>query len=142
VGPLIAGSILLQLGTGCSPQEAPPRAEAVRPVKTVLVVAGDDVHTRVFPGRVGALRNAELTFPVPGVLVYFNVTEGQAVTNGEVIAQLRTNEFAARLTTLQGQLDQARAALRSQEAGERPEEQLRRSSAVRSGLTTYTYGPC
>jgi membrane fusion protein, multidrug efflux system len=129
---LIAGAIiLLQLGTGCAPKEA-PRAGAVRPVKTMLVVAGDDVHTRVFPGIVGAQRNAELTFPVPGVLVSFNVTEGQAVTNGEVIAQLRTNEFAARLTTLQGQLDQARAALRSQEAGERPEEQLRRGSAVRS----------
>jgi membrane fusion protein, multidrug efflux system len=131
VGALIAMSIMLQLVTGCSPKES-PRVESVRPVKTMIVAAGDDEHTRVFPGRVGALRNAELTFPVPGVLVSFNVKEGQAVAKGEVIAQLRTNEFSARLATLQGQLDQARAALRSQEAGERPEEQLRRASALRS----------
>jgi RND family efflux transporter MFP subunit len=49
-----------------------------------------------------------------------------------VIAQLRQDEFQARLKTLQGQLDQARAALRALQAGERPEQRMRLEAAVRA----------
>jgi membrane fusion protein, multidrug efflux system len=69
---------------------------------------------------------------VSGVLIQLPVTEGQSVAKGEVIAQLRDEEFRARLQTLQGQLDQARAALRSLQAGERPEERLRRETQLRA----------
>lgn len=123
--------IVLPLLTGCSPKEA-TRAEPVRPVKTMSVVVGDEPQVRFFSGRVGAMRRAELAFPVSGVLASLPVKEGQAVVKGAVIAQLRTDEFEARLTTLRGQLDQSRAALRSLEAGERPEEQRRREAALRA----------
>ena len=116
---------------GCSPSK-PERAEAVRPVRTTVVTPGEEARVRTFSGRVESSRTADLTFAVPGVLVSFPVTEGQTVAKGEVIAQLRDDEFKARLTTLQGQLDQARAALRSLQAGERPEERLRRESQVRA----------
>jgi RND family efflux transporter MFP subunit len=49
-----------------------------------------------------------------------------------VIAQLRQDEFQARLKALQGQLDQARAGLRALRSGERPEQQLRLESQVRA----------
>jgi RND family efflux transporter MFP subunit len=96
------------------------------------VTIGEEPRVRTFSGRVESSRTADLTFAVPGVLVAFPVTEGQSVAKDEVIAQLRDEEFKARLSTLQGQLDQARAALRSLLAGERPEERLRRESAVRA----------
>jgi len=108
------------------------RGEAVRPVKTMLVTAGDDLHQRVFPGKVEASRRVELAFQVPGLLIKLPVKEGQKVAKGELIGQVRPDEFQARLKTLQGQLDQARAALRALQAGERPEERLRRESAVRA----------
>jgi RND family efflux transporter MFP subunit len=98
----------------------------------MVVTAGEDARTRLFSGRVEASRTADLTFSVSGVLIEFAVTEGQNVAKGEVIAQLRDAEFKARLQTLQGQLDQARAALRSLQAGERPEERLRREAQVRA----------
>ncbi|MBN9693117.1 MAG: efflux RND transporter periplasmic adaptor subunit [Verrucomicrobia bacterium] len=121
----------LFLAGGCS-REEPVRPDVVRPVKTMVVAAGEEARTRLFSGRVESSRNADLTFSVSGVLVSFPVTEGQKVAKGEVIAQLRDDEFRARLQTLQGQLDQARAALRSLQSGERPEERLRRETQVRA----------
>src|SRR5262249_27202283 len=60
------------------------------------------------------------------------VREGQRVAKGEVIAQLREDEFRARLKALQGDLEKARASLKALQAGERPEETLRREAQVRA----------
>src|SRR5262245_46115954 len=116
---------------GCS-TSAPPPADVVRPVKTMIVTPGDETRTRLFPGTVEASKRVELAFQVPGLLVKLPVKEGQKVEKDEVIGQLRQDEFKARLTALQGQLDQARAALAASMAGERPEERLRRESQVRA----------
>jgi RND family efflux transporter MFP subunit len=116
--------------SGCTEPTTPP-AESVRPVKTLVVTLGDETHQRTFPGRVEASRRVELAFQVPGVLAKLPVKEGQRVAEGDLLAQLRQEEFQARLDTLQAQLDQSRAALAALRAGERPEEQLRRESQVR-----------
>src|SRR5262249_2432522 len=128
-GPF-ALSILL-VAAGCSPQ-ASDRSEAIRPVKTTVVMAGEDLHVRIFPGKVEASKKTELAFQVPGLLVKLPVKKGQKVARGEVIAQLRQEEFRARLTALQGELDQARAVLRALRSGERPEQQLRLEAQVRA----------
>ncbi len=120
----------LLLGLGCSEQASRP--EVVRPVRTLVVAAGDEVQERIFPGRVDASKRAELAFLVPGVLVKLPVKEGQQVAKGEVIGELRMDEFEARLTALKGQLDRARAVLAAAQAGERPEERLRLESQLRS----------
>ena len=122
---------IIYLAVGCA-REEPPRPEVVRPVKTQVVIAGDEPHIRVFPGRVDASTRAELAFQVSGLLVSLPVKEGQNVAQGEVIAQLRQDEFQARLQTVQSQLDQARAALSALRQGERPEERLRREAQVRA----------
>lgn len=123
--------VIILLGGGCSPPE-PESADPVRPVKTMVVGAGSEERQRFFSGRVESSRAADLTFTVSGVLVQLPVTEGQSVAKGDLIAQLRDEEFRARLQTLQGQLDQARAALRSLRAGERPEERIRRETQLRA----------
>src|SRR5262249_10286712 len=56
----------------------------------------------------------------------------------EVIAQLRQEEFQARLAALQGQLDRARADLLASRSGVRPEERLRLESQVRSARAQLT----
>jgi RND family efflux transporter MFP subunit len=98
----------------------------------MVVAVGDEAHVRSFPGKVEAARKVELAFQVPGLLVNFPVRKGQNVAKGEVIGQLRQDEFQARLKALQGQLDQARAALRAVRSGERPEQQLRLEAQVRA----------
>lgn len=122
---------IIYLAVGCSSQES-TRPEVVRPVKTLVVAAGDRPHVRVFPGRVEASSRAELAFQVSGLLVRLPIKEGQNVAKGEVIAQLRQDEFQARLQTAQSQLDQARAALTALRQGDRPEERLRREAQVRA----------
>jgi membrane fusion protein, multidrug efflux system len=127
---LLLVASLSSLASGCS-QEAPPAAEVVRPVKTLVVAVGDWTRERTFPGVVEASRRVELAFQVPGILVKLPVREGDRVARGDVIAQLRQDEFQARLDSLRADLDRARAALAALLAGERPEEQLRREAQVR-----------
>jgi len=115
---------------GCS-RHAPPAADVVRPIKTMVVTAGDDMRMRIFSGTVEASKRVELAFQVPGLLAKFPVREGQKVAKGEIVGQLRRDEFQARLNALQGQLDRARASLAALRAGERREEQLRREAQVR-----------
>lgn len=118
---------------GCTPA-AREQVEVIRPVKTLVVAEGEDAHVRTFSGTVEAARRAELGFQVPGLLVEFPVKEGEQVAKGAMIAQLRTEEFQARLQSLTGQLDQARAALAALRMGERPEEQRRREAAERAAV--------
>lgn len=114
----------------CS-REAPP-PEVIRPVKTLVVTSGGELLTRSFSGRVRAAQEAELTFRVAGYLSKFPVREGQHVAKGDLVAQLRQTEFEARKKTVQSQLEQARVALRTLQAGVRPEETLRLESDVRA----------
>jgi len=123
--------------SGCSRSPTEP-GEVVRPVRTMVVAAGENTSTRIFPGKVDAAKRVELAFQVPGLLVKLSAREGQMVAKGDVIAQLREDEFQARLTSLQGQLDQARAALRALMAGDRPEERLRREADVRAAESRLT----
>ena len=82
---------------GCSPQTS-ARSDVARPVKSMVVSAGEEPHVRTFPGRVEASKRVELAFQVPGLIVNLPVREGQSVAKEEVIAQLRQDEFQARLT--------------------------------------------
>ncbi len=118
-------------GLGCSGKGAPAE-QPVRPVKTMIVAVGDEPHTRTFPGKVEAARKAELAFQVSGLLTKLPVKEGQRVAKGELIAELRLDEFQARLEGLQAQLDQSRAVLRGLQSGERPEQQRRLEAEVRA----------
>jgi membrane fusion protein, multidrug efflux system len=127
--PLALSSILF--AAGCMRQDPLPN-ELDRPVKTMVVAAGESPHVRIFPGKVEASKRVALAFQVSGLLAKLLVKEGQNVAQGEVIAQLRQDEFQARLKAVQGQLDQARASLKALHRGERPEERLRLESQVRA----------
>ena len=123
---------ILVLASGCSRKAPTPTEAVVRPVKTMVVSAGAESKVRTFPGRVEASNKVELAFQVSGTLVNLPVREGQKVAANEVIAQLRPDEFQARLRALQGQLDRARADLQALRAGVRPEERLRLEAQVRA----------
>ena len=122
---------IICLALGCSPQHS-TGSEIARPVKTMVVAAGGQPNVRSFPGRVEAAKRADLAFQVSGLLVRLPVKEGDSVARGELIAQLRQDEFQARQRTAQSQLDQARANLNALRLGERSEEQLRRESQLRA----------
>src|SRR5271165_7262457 len=79
------------LVVGCSPQHS-TSSEEVRPVKTMVVEGGGRPIVRSFPGRVEASRMVDLAFQVPGVLAKIPVIEGQRVSKGAILAQLRRSE--------------------------------------------------
>ena len=79
---------MIYLAVGCSQQDT-PRSEVVRPVKTMVVVAGDETRIRFFPGRVEGSKSVELAFQVSGLLISLPVKEGQSVAKNDLIAQLR-----------------------------------------------------
>ena len=114
LGLPVATSIVC-LFVGCSSHQ-PTASEEPRPVKTMVVTAGDKPTVRSFPGRVEASKMVDLAFQVSGVLVRLPFREGEKVSKGTVIAQLRQEEFQARLQTAQGTLDQARAQLGAAES--------------------------
>ena len=122
---------LLALVPGCSPPSA-PETGVVRPVKTAVVAIGEESQARTFPGRIEASRKVELAFQVSGLLASLPVREGQKVAAGEVVAQLRQEEFQARLNALQSQLDRSRADLQALRSGVRPEERLRLEAQLRA----------
>src|SRR5271157_4195150 len=101
---------IVALTVGCSTQHSTPTEEG-RPVKTMVVAAGDMATVRSFPGRVEASKMVDLAFQVSGVLVKLPFREGERASRGATIAQLRQDEFEARLQAVQGQLDQVRAQL-------------------------------
>jgi RND family efflux transporter MFP subunit len=119
------------LAVGCSSGK-PKGTEQVRPVKTMVVMAGNKPNVRSFPGKVEAAKSVSLAFQVPGLLIKEPGKEGERVANGDVIAQLRQDEYQAHVKAAQGQLDQARANLTALKAGERSEEQLRREAQLRA----------
>lgn len=123
-----AGLLLLQGCTG----EPPAEPNVIRPVKTTVIAASGGVNLPTLAGIARASNEVELAFQVPGVVVGQPAREGQRVTAGEVLAQLRPDEFRARLTSLRGQLEQAQAVLRTLQAGDRPEQRLRLESNLRA----------
>ncbi|MGH7243196.1 MAG: efflux RND transporter periplasmic adaptor subunit [Phycisphaerales bacterium] len=127
---VIACTLALAAG-GCS-REAPQVASGPRPVKTTVVGQGGIGTERSLPGRVQASSEVDLAFQVPGVLINLPVRAGQKVAKGEMIAQLRLDEFEARLATLSGQLEGSRVTLRAMREGDRPEERLRQDTRVRA----------
>jgi RND family efflux transporter MFP subunit len=82
----------------------------------MVVAGGNRPNVRSFPGRVEASKMVDLGFQVSGVLTSLPLREGQRASKGKVIAQLRQDEFQARLQAAQGTLDQARAQLGAAES--------------------------
>lgn len=126
---------LISLITGCSPSTTVD-TQLVRPVKTSFVTSGAETQRLTFPGKVVAARTAELSFLVSGFLVELPATEGQRFAKGEMIAQLRQDEFQTQVRIAQSQLDRAQSDLSALRAGERAEQRERLEAQVRAADAT------
>ncbi len=120
---------------GCS-QVPIEDAHRVRPVKTYVVTPGDELRELSFPGKVAASKTAELAFMVSGLLVKYPVTEGLRIRKGEIIAQLRQDEFQAQFRIAESQFDRARSDLVALKAGERSEQRQRLEAQLRAAEAT------
>jgi hypothetical protein len=64
------------LVVGCSSRKSTD-TELVRPVKTVVVAAGNKPNVRSFPGAIEAAKSVDLAFQVPGLLIKEPGKEGE-----------------------------------------------------------------
>ncbi len=126
---------LVYLLGGCS-QVTTQDTQRVRPVKTIVVTPGNELRELSFPGRVAASKTAELAFMVSGLLVKYPVTEGLRIGKGEIIAQLRQDEFQAQVRIAQSQFDRAQSDLAALKAGERTEQRQRLEAQLRAAEAT------
>ncbi len=101
-------------GCGKEPVEAP--TVMVRPVKSVIVTAGDATRRHTFSGTARADIEADISFKVSGTLKSRPVDVGDAVAAGQVLATLDARDFAIRVNEAEAQLANARAALRNAES--------------------------
>ncbi len=85
-------AVLISL-SGCAQKEAPPAEVTARPVKSMLVAAPAQGGVRNFPGRIDAEHKAELSFRVPGKVIKLEVTEGERVKKGQLLAKLDAKDY-------------------------------------------------
>lgn len=101
---------------GCSAESIETPAPTVRPVKLLEVTDVNAGSIRVFPAKVAATKQADLSFRLSGHLVEFAFFEGQHVKKGTVLARLDSRD--ARNTLLNREADYELAAADFKRKGE------------------------
>lgn len=110
---LLIASFGLFLAACGKEKEEMAAKEIVRPIKMLNVTSGTDAVQLKFPGMVRAAKRANLAFQVGGTLRQSPLDEGQVVKEGQLIGQLDQRDFNNNLRNAQGQLEKAKAALKS-----------------------------
>jgi RND family efflux transporter MFP subunit len=100
-------------GCGGEPPEAAPQ---LRPVRTMLVEASGGGVTRILAGVARAGVESRLSFRVSGTAQSVNVTLGDRVRRGQVLARLDPTDYELMLEEAEAGLAQAQAGLRRSEA--------------------------
>ena len=99
----------LLLVAGCENSKQEARQVEPRLVMAARVLDTSGLLERTFPGRAKASQQVNLSFRVSGPLITLPVVVGDRVKAGDVLARIDPNDFQARLDTLKGELDTARA---------------------------------
>lgn len=105
-------ALLVLVSMLIGPVAMPLRAqESPRPVKLMAVDAHEPMVMRQFFGHVVARQTVDLAFQVAGQVVELPVTEGQLLTQGEMIAQLDMETFDSQLQRTRLQQNKADRAI-------------------------------
>ncbi len=107
---LWVGLASVSLLAACAEEMPPERAPVVRPVKTLMVDAGDGAPLS-FPGRVKASNQVDVSFRVGGPLVELPVREGDVVRRDGLIARIDPRDYRVRLDAARADFERAEADL-------------------------------
>ena len=92
---IVLGLVLASGGAGCAQEEPIVPRDLVRPVKMLTVGVDSIGRYYEYPGSVDATLNATMSFEVAGLITEILVTEGQAVSEGQVLARLDPRDYEA-----------------------------------------------
>jgi RND family efflux transporter MFP subunit len=105
---LLPVTLALLMLMGCEQPQAQSN-DTTRPVKLMPLASANADALRQFPARVEASKRSNLSFRMAGELLALNVSPGQRVSEGEVIARIDDRN-------VQSELDSARSRLALAEA--------------------------
>ncbi|MCA9435535.1 MAG: efflux RND transporter periplasmic adaptor subunit [Candidatus Omnitrophica bacterium] len=114
----------------CGKNEEVDSGPVVRPVKMMEVGAVESGSVRSYPGNVRASQQVDLAFQVSGPIVELPVNEGDLVEAGQMVAQIRKEDFITALNNAKSRLETAQSQLQAMESGARPEDVARLESQV------------
>jgi RND family efflux transporter MFP subunit len=115
----VAAVLLAAAGLSACKKEEPAdkAADAVRPVKTMIVAAGDETRTMRYSGSVRARVETALGFRVPGKLIERRADIGARVVIGQVLARLDPTDLELALKSAEANVTAARSRLKVAEDG-------------------------
>ena len=96
-------------------KEAEPVDTTIRPIKSVVIGESFKDPDLYFPGLVDADQKVELSFNVSGQLAKFDITDGQEVKKGELIAQLDDTSFQNEVKDAQAEVTRSEATYKRME---------------------------
>lgn len=77
----------------CGEEQQAAAPDPIRPVKTLVIPEPESGGIRTFPARIESQRRAEVSFRVPGTIIELTAKEGEAVEQGQTIAQLDPKDY-------------------------------------------------
>ena len=89
----IAISLIVSIFLISCSQDKKQKVEPIRLVKTMVVQSSNQAIVREYPARVSAIQKADLSFEVPGKLIYFPIKEGEEVKKGQLLAGLDPRDY-------------------------------------------------
>lgn len=99
---ITCGLLALLLGA-CGAEREIKTEPAARPVKLVTVEAATSLRTNNFPAVVRSVRTTDLAFQVGGQIIEWNAIDGEAFSQGDVIARLDARSFEAAVMQAEAQ---------------------------------------
>lgn len=105
--PILLALLVL---TGCEQPQA-QSTDPTRPVKLLTLQSATTAALRQFPARVEASTRSNLSFRMAGELLELDVSPGQRVSEGEVIARIDDRNAQSELDSARSRLELAEATL-------------------------------
>ena len=111
---IICGTLVFLSLAACLPENDDDPGEApIRALKTVLISETEESILRRFPSVLQPSELTVLSFESPGRLGPLNLSVGQTVTAGDVIAQLDDTELKIQIASAEAALEQARVTAKN-----------------------------
>lgn len=106
-----AALAVVAVALGACEQEPPVVAEKIRAIKTTTVAERGSGKLIRFPGLIDAVDTSVLSFELPGNTRQVNVTTGDRVTQGQILATLDETPFQLNVEAAEAEVGRARAQL-------------------------------
>lgn len=125
--------LLLFASTSCKDKKE-AKEELPLIVKTAIVEKQNDIKTIAYPAKIVARQEVNISFRIAGPIAKINVTEGQFVHKGDILAEMDERDYKIQLEATTAQYKQIKAE------AERVIELYKRNSVPQNDYDKAVYG--